>query len=132
MERLYQDYICFYNGITEMSQTYMQKILNGYNFDNYFVLQLAFLAGISAMEIAKVPANIKNEQYENLYRKLSEKHNLEYEVVLEIGNEIVRHIQPKITKIFVPNNKEYEKLDEELLPQVKKIVDGLVNRERRP
>ena len=132
MERLYRDYTKFYDGMPIMTQTYMQKIYNGHNFDNFFVLQLAFFEGISVTEITRISPKEQNEQYEELYRKLAEKHDIDYVTISEIGNEILRHTQTKASKISGPKRKEYDKLDEELLPKVKVVVDEIVGKEGKP
>ena len=43
ISNLYTDYLSSFGDMTIMTQTYMQKIFNGYQHDPYFVLQLAFL-----------------------------------------------------------------------------------------
>lgn len=121
-----------YDGMPIMTQTYMQKIFNGHNFDNFFVLQLAFFEGISVAEITNIPSNVQSEQYEELYRKLAEKHDIDYVTISEIGNEIIQHMQTKVSKISGPKRKEYDKLDEELLPKVKKIVDEMIGKDGKP
>ena len=66
------------------------------------------------------------------YKRLAEKHNLDYSVVADIAEEILKQKAPKVSNISGPKRKEYDKLDEELLPKVKKIVDEIIGKEGRP
>ena len=132
MERLYQDYTRFYDGMPIMTQTYMQKIFNGHNFDNFFVLQLAFFEGISVAEITNISPKVHREQYESFYRNLAEQHRIDYDIISEIGNEILKHTQTKASNVSGPKKEKYEKLDEELFPKVKKLVDDILNKDGKP
>ena len=90
--KLYDDYISFYGEeMPTMSQTYMQKIFNGYHFDPYFVLQLAFFEGITVQEISHLPSNVPLYGIEDIYQKLSQKYNLDYAVVEDIGATVLKY-----------------------------------------
>ena len=132
ISKFYADYIAFYKGIPTMPQSYLQKILNGYIFDTYFVLQLAFFEGLSVHEITNIPATTNTSNVGGLYSHLSAKYNIEYSVIANIGDEILNHTQHKISNISGPKKLQYEKLDEELLPQVKFVVEEIINKPGRP
>ena len=130
MSRLYEDYTSFYDGLTTMSQTYMQKIFNGYMYDVYYILQLAFFEGISVYDITHIPA--QSREYDALYKHLADKHNIDYDIVADIVEEILKQKAPKVSNIPGPRKREYEKLDEELLPKVKAVVDEITGKEGKP
>ena len=130
ISQFYDDYTRFYDGLPVMSKTYMQKIFNGYMFDTYFILQIAFFLGISVYDITHIPA--QRREFNELYKRLAEKHNIDYEIVADIAEEIVKQKAPKVSNISGPRRREYEKLDEELLPKVKAVVDEIVGKEGKP
>ena len=66
------------------------------------------------------------------YKRLAEKHNLDYSVVADIAEEILKQKAPKVSNLSGPRRREYEKLDEELLPKVKVVVDEIVGKEGKP
>ena len=113
-----------------MLKSYLQKIFNGYMFDVYYILQLAFFLGISVYDITHIPAH--RQEYDELYNCLAEKHNLDYSVVADIAEEIIKQKAPKVSNISGPRRRKYEKLDEELLPKVKLMVDEIVGKEGKP
>ncbi len=130
MESFYKDYTQFYDDMPTMSQTYMQKIFNGYMYDVYYILQIAFFIGVSVYDITHIPSQSK--EYNELYKRLAEKHNLDYSVVADIAEEILKLKAPKVCNISGQRRREYEKLDEELLPKVKAVVDEIVGKEGKP
>ena len=130
MKRLYEDYTTFYEGLPVMSQTYMQKIFNGYMYDVYYILQIAFFLGVSVYDITHIPSQSK--EYNELYKRLAEKYNLDYSVVADIAEEVLKQKAPKVSNLSGPRRREYEKLDQELLPKVKAVVDEIVGKEGKP
>lgn len=130
MESFYHDYTQFYDDMPTMSQTYMQKIFNGYMYDVYYILQIAFFLGVSVYDITHIPSQSK--EYNELYKRLAEKHNLDYSVVADIAEEVLKQKAPKVSNLSGPRIKEYEKLDKELLPKVKVVVDEIVGKEGKP
>lgn len=130
MKRLYEDYTNFFDGMPTMSQTYMQKIFNGYMYDVYYILQIAFFIGVSVYDITHIPSQSK--ACDELYKRLAEKHNLDYSVVADIAEEVLKQKAPKVSNLSGPRIKEYEKLDKELLPKVKVVVDEIVGKEGKP
>lgn len=130
MESFYQDYTRFYDDMPTMSQTYMQKIFNGYMYDVYYILQITFFIGASVYDITHIPSQSK--EFDELYKRLAEKHNLDYSVVADIAEEVLKQKAPKVSNLSGPRIKEYEKLDKELLPKVKVVVDEIVGKEGKP
>ena len=61
--------------------------------------------------------------------RLAEKHNLDYSVVADIAEEVLKQKAPKVSNLSGPRIKEYEKLDKELLPKVKAVVDEIIGKE---
>lgn len=56
INKFYSDYATFYKGLSTIPRTYMQKIFNGYIYDTYYILQLAFFEGVSVTQITDIPA----------------------------------------------------------------------------
>ena len=113
-----------------MLKSYLQKIFNGYMFDVYYILQIAFFMGVSVYDITHIPSQSK--EYNELYKRIAEKHNLDYSVVADIAEEVLKQKAPKVSNLSGPRRREYEKLDEELLPKVKVVVDEIVGKEGKP
>ena len=133
--KLYKDYRDFYGDeITTMPQSYVQKIYNGYIFDTYFILQLAYFEGISVNEITQLPNDISLFGVDALYKELSEKYNVDYSIVEEIGSTIQKYTynQNRVANKSGVREARYDELDEEYLPQVKDVVDAIVSKQGRP
>ena len=127
---LYEDYLAFYDGMEIMTKTYMQKIFNGYFYDVYYILQLAFFMGISVCDITHIPS--QKREYDELYKHLADKHNIDYDIVVDIAEEIAKQKVPKVSNLSGPRRRKYEKLDQELLPKVKAVVDEIMAKEGKP
>lgn len=135
MSKLYEDYLSFYGDeMPIMTSTYLQKIFNGYFYDPYFVSQVAFLLGISVHEITHLPSNIPLYGIEDFYQKLSQKYNLDYAVVEEIGSAVMKYSYNQEHVAMKTGKKEmrYGELDAQYLPQVKKVVKQILNNTGRP
>lgn len=133
MAKLYEDYLSFYgNEMTVMKPSYMEKIYNGYMFDHYFVLQLAFFEGISSQDITHLPADIPQKGIEKLYQKLAEKYRLDISIISEIGNSVLRYSSKQVSKKTGPQAMKYQELDEKYLPHVKRIVNDILHHPGRP
>ena len=133
--KLYKDYRDFYGDeITTMPQSYMQKIFNGYIFDTYFILQLAYFEGISVNEITQLPNDTSLFGIDSLYKELSDKYNVDFCIVKEIGDTALKHSynQNRVAKKSGVREARYNELDEKYLPQVKDIVEEIVNKQGRP
>lgn len=133
--KLYDDYVSFYGDeMPVMSQTYMQKIFNGYHYDQYFVLQLAFFEGITVQEITHLPNNVPLYGIEDIYQKLSKKYNLDYAVVEEIGATVLKYSyhQTRVSRKSGKREIMYDELDAQYLPQVQKVVKKILGHSGRP
>lgn len=130
ISKLYEDYLEFYKDMPTMELSYMQKIFNNYRYDTYFILQIAFLLGISSNHISHIPYDIDMGRNTNLYMSLAKKHNLDYNIVVDIANAVLKdgHISRKTG----PKQLLYEELDNQYLPQVKKVVQQILNKGGRP
>ena len=130
--KLYQDYTDFYKqDMPIMAQSYLQKIFNGYAYDNYFILQLAYFLKISVQEITHLPNNV----FENeLYQQLSAKHRIDISIVEEIASAVLKYSNQQNIAVQKsgPRAIQYDKLDEQYLPQVKTIVEQMLSNEGKP
>ncbi len=135
ISKLYKDYLAFYgNEIPTMPQSYMQKIFNGYIYDNYFVLQLAYFEGVTVQEITNLSDTVPLFGIDYLYKELSDKYNIDFCIVKEIGDTALKHSynQNRVAKKSGVREARYNELDEKYLPQVKDIVEEIVNKQGRP
>ena len=135
ISKLYKDYLDFYGDeISTMPQSYMQKIFNGCIYDNYFVLQLAYFEGVTVQEITNLPDTVPLFGIDSLYKELSDKYNVDFYIVKEIGDTTLKHSynQNRVAKKSGVREARYNELDEKYLPQVKDIVEEIVNKQGRP
>lgn len=134
ISKLYEDYLEFYKSMPTMELSYMQKIFNDYRYDSYFVLQIAYFLGISVYNISHLPNDIHIQENKNLYISLAKKHNLDYNVVADICNTVLRETYKDghISRKTGPKQLLYEKLDNQYLPQVKRIARQILNKDGRP
>lgn len=135
MNKLYEDYLAFYGtDIPIMSESYMQKIFNGYNYDPYYVLQLAFFMGISVQGITHLPTDIPLYGIQEVYQELAQKHHIDYSVVEEIGSSVLKYFNysTRLSKKSGPRAIKYDELDDKYLPQVKETVKQILEQEGRP
>lgn len=133
--KLYEDYLSFYGEeMPIMGFSYMQKIFNGYYYDSYFVLQLAYFLGISVQEITHLPSDIPLYGIEDVYQKLSHRYNLDYAVVEEIGSAVLKYSynQNRVSRKSGKREALYGELDAQYLPQVKKVVKQILKHGGRP
>ena len=135
ISQLYEDYCTFYGAdLPIMSQSYMQKIYNGYAFDTYYILQIAYFLGISTQEITHLPNDISESTLHEVYRQLSQKHHLNYDIVEDIASAVLKYSHPKhiIAQKSGPRATLYNKLDQKYLPQVCQIVHSIIEADGRP
>ena len=135
MVRLYEAYTAFYgNGMPVMTQTYMQKIFNGYQFDPYFVLQIAYFEGVSVQDVTHLPKGVPLSGMDRLYEELSEKHSLDSTIVADIGNTVLKYASKgtRISEKSGPKGIAYDALDAKHLPQVKAVVKRILSDAGRP
>ena len=81
-------------------------------------------------DITRIPS--QKREYDELYKRLADKHNIDYGIVADIAEEIAKQKAPKVSNISGPRKREYEKLDAELLPKVKCVVDEIIENESKP
>ncbi len=130
--RLYEDYVSFYEGMPIMMPSYMQKIFNGRMFDAYYILQLAFFEGISVYDITHIPVAYFEKEREALFNRLATEYNMDCSIVAKIADEILEHFEVKTIRKSGPRKRDYEKLDKELLPKVKKLVNEMASKKGSP
>ena len=130
ISKLYEDYLAFYEELPTMELSYMQKIFNNYRYDPYFILQLAFFLGISVNHISHISHDIDMGRNTNLYMSLAKKHNLDYDVVADICDTILKTTY--VSRKTGPKQLLYEELDNQYLPQVKRVVRRILNNKGRP
>ena len=133
--KLYEDYLSFYGKeMPTMALSYLQKIFNGYLYDPYFVLQLSFFLGISVQEISHLPSNIPLYGIDAVYQKLSQRYNLDYAVVAEIGCAVLKYSynQNRVSRKSGKREALYDELDTQYLPQVKRVVKQILRPNVRP
>ena len=132
IEKLYHDYLLFFeDDMPVMAQSYLQKIFNGYAYDNYFILQMAYFLKISVQEITHLPNNV----FENeLYQQLSAKHRIDISIVEEIASAVLKYSNQQNIAVRKSGSRaiQYDKLDEQYLPQVKTIVEQMLSNEGKP
>lgn len=132
--QLYADYVDFFDGMPVMSQTYMDKLFNGYHFDSYFVLQLAYFLGLSVKEIAKLPDDIPVFGLDALYMSLAKKHNVDFALVFDIAKTVTNYYNhhTRVQKKSGRFVQSYDELDDKYLPLVESEVNKLMNSPGRP
>lgn len=130
ISKLYEDYLEFYNDMPTMELSYMQKIFNNYRFDPYFILQISYLLGISVYEITHLPVETYIQENKILYMSLAKKHNLDYNIVADICDTVLKTTY--VSRKTGPKQHLYEELDNQYLPQVKLIVRQILNNKGRP
>ena len=130
--KFYQEYVDFYGQIMPtMTQSYLQKIFNGYAHDSYFVLQIAYFLGVSVQEITHLPSDTFESE---LYQQLSAKYHIDYAIVEDIASAVLKssNQQNVVARKSGPRAILYDKLDEQHLPQVINIVDQIIETDGRP
>ena len=133
--KLYEDYCLFYGAeMSTMALSYLQKIFNGYLYDPYFVLQISFFLGISVQEITHLPSDIPLYGIDAVYQKLSQRYNLGYAVVEEIGCAVLKYSynQNRVSRKSGKREALYDELDTQYLHQVKRVVKQILRPDVRP
>ncbi len=135
ISQLYEDYLTYYDDTTQkMTFSYAQKIFNGYRYDPYFILQLAYFMGISVHEITHLPSDIPLYGLDNVYQELSRQHNVDFATVKEIGSAVLQfsHNQTRVSKKSGRRSIQYDELDAKYLTQVKTVVKQILSANGRP
>ena len=92
---------------------------------------IAYFLGISVQEITHLPNNV----FENeLYQQLSAKHRIDISIVEEIASAVLKYSNQQNIAVRKSGSRaiQYDKLDEQYLPQVKTIVEQMLSNEGKP
>lgn len=133
--KLYEDYLSFYgNDMPTMELSYLRKIFNGYHHDTFFVLQLAYLEGITVKEITHLPSDVPLYGLDDIYQTLSRRYQLDYAVVEEIGSTVLKYANKQMCVSRPPGKRRvmYDEMDAQYLPQVKSAVQQILGHPGRP
>lgn len=134
LENLYQDYQVFYREKATMTKQQVQKTLNGTRWDFWGICQLGMFAGVSAEELVRIP-DISEQIRRPVFLQVSEELGIEYGLVQKIGDAVLRHYEGREQIQRRKRNDIWERMDKELLPEVKKTIqylkgDGIVRPQR--
>ena len=133
--KLYEDYLDFYtDDLSVMTPSYLQKIFNGYAYDTYFILQIAYFLKISVYDVTHLPNDTSSNEFFAIYQELSQKHNIDYAIVEDIASTVLKYSNQQniAARKSGPRAILYDKLDEQYLPQVKQFVDKTAETDGRP
>lgn len=133
--QLYEDYTVFYEGVEPiMTLPQMQKVFNGYLFDNFYICQLAYFEGISVHDLTHLPEQAERPGMDALLQKLSQELGVEYSKVAAIGEAITKYqaMQSKVHKASGAKAQAWAEVDRKMLPKVKTLVDGIYDAPGRP
>lgn len=122
---LYDDYQLFFNDLNEiMTLTQMKKIFNGYRWNCFEVCQIAFFENISISELVNYKSDIEEKKMNDIYRHLAVQYDLSFSIVKTIGNEVLKkyYTRSRVQNKSGPQKYNWNMLDEQLLPKVKKII----------
>jgi len=132
---IFNDYNDLYSDCTSVMEfQQMQKIFNGYRFDNYHICQLAMFLGITEKELTDLPKEMTLVGIDALYKSLSLQFDIEIDVVRHIGYEVLKYARGRtyLQRKSGPQEREWAEFDEKLFPQVKAYVDGIICSEGKP
>lgn len=134
LDNLYMDYQNFYGENDCMTKGQMQKILLGVKYHVSDICKLAMFAGIPAKELVAIPDTVKDSLREPVYQQVSEELQIDYDLVCKIGEAVLKRYEGR--ERIVQRRKRaftWEKMDEEMLPNVRKTVKRLYQTgEERP
>ena len=138
MSVLYDAYVSYYTDLGEdhiMNTTHMQKIFNGYRSSFHEICQLALFENIPPTKLVHTDMDDKELGNNKIFLQVAQQLNCDYDTVKLIGSEVLRLYQNSthIQKRSGPQRKSWEKLDAELIPQVRQAVQELyVTDKNRP
>lgn len=137
LKEFYEDYLIFYEEIpkVKMDLLQIQKIFNGYRFNFAEICQLAMLLKIPAQDLIEMRLPDRQTALDALYQRLSDDLKIDLETVKIIGNAVIKEYQKEPRAQFKsgPKEKAWDRLDKELLPKVKEIIEKLYgDGEERP
>ena len=137
LKELYEDYLLYYEEIPkeEMELFQIQKIFNGYRSNFYEICQLAFFLDIPESELIDMRLPDEQTALDVLYQRLSDELKVSLETVKVIGNAVIKEYQKEPRAQFKsgPKEKAWDRLDIELLPKVKAVIEELYgNEDKKP
>lgn len=134
LDNLYMDYQDFFGEDACMTKGQMQKILLGVRYHFSDICKLAMFAGISVEELTAIPDTVKDSLRKPVYQQVAEELQVDYDLVCKIGEAVLKRYERK--ERIVQRRKRtfaWEKMDAEMLPNVKKTVKRLYQTgEERP
>ena len=85
-------------------------------------------------EISHLPSDIPLYGIDAVYQKLSQRYNLDYAVVEEIGCVVLKYSynQNRVSRKSGKREALYDELDTQYLPQVKRVVKQILRPDVRP
>lgn len=116
-ENIYRDYREYYGAECSMSESGMQKVLNGVRYDFYDICQLAMFAGVTPGELTEIPDSVSDELRNPVFVQVAEELGLDYELVSRVGEAVLK----REGQVCVQRKKRglaWNRMDEELLPEV--------------
>lgn len=127
LERLYEDYREFYQGMDVMTRGQVQKVLSGKRWNFFDICQMGMFAGIPASELAAIPDDVEEALREPVFVQVSEELQLDYELVHRIGEAVLRRYEgrERVQRRGGKRGFAWEKMDEQLLPAVRDTVKRL-------
>ena len=135
IEKLYQNYFLFFrDDMPRMTQSYLQKIFNGYAYDPYFILQIAYFLKISVYDITHLPNDIPSTNLREIYQQLSAKHHIDISIIEDIASAVLKYSNQQniAARKSGPRAILYNELDTQYLPQVKNIIEQMLFSDGRP
>ena len=134
LENLYRDYRAFYKEQAAMTKLQIQKTLNGVRWDFWGICQLGMFAGVPVEELVRIP-DISEKIRSPVFQQVSEELGVEYGLVQKIGDAVLRCYEGREQVQRRRRNDVWERMDKELLPEVKKTIqylkgDGIVRPQR--
>ena len=131
---LYANFSLFFKDMKVPEPWQVQKIFSGYLKDPYFICQIAFWEGVNPENLINNTMTHIDADTEQFYKKLSIKYSIDIDIISRIGDDICKHIYEKNRVHAKPGrrNFDYDSMDCDLLPKVKKYVKQLYSKEGRP
>ena len=133
--KLYEDYLDFYtDDLSVMTPSYLQKIFNGYAYDTYFILQIAYFLKISVYDITHLPNDKPSTNLREIYQQLSAKHHIDISIIEDIASAVLKYSNQQniAARKSGPRAILYNELDAKYLPQVKNIIEQMLFSDGRP
>lgn len=126
ISEFYSDYCNYYAGITDkMNIDTMKKIWNGDTAPMHYICQLAIFERISVAELISFnnATNSRAKIFKRIALELGEDEN----TVIRIGEAVLKACTSttKAQLRMIPNAERWNKMDEELFPIVKAVIESI-------